>query len=52
VLGLYGEPVVPVDVSVMERVMSLPRANQFVNWKPEGYEKLIEKLDNDRRKTV
>lgn len=44
VLGLYGEPVAPVDPSVMDRVMSLPRAKQFVNWKPEGYEKPVEEL--------
>ena len=44
VLGLYGEPVVPVDPNVMDRVMSLPRAKQFINWKPEGYEKPVEEL--------
>ncbi len=44
VLGLYGEPVVPVDPNVMDRVMSLPRARQFVNWKPEGYEKPVDEL--------
>jgi len=44
VLGLYGEAVVPVDPNVTERVMSMPRAKQFVNWKPEGYEKSVEEL--------
>jgi pyruvate/oxaloacetate carboxyltransferase len=44
ILGLYGEPVAPVDPNVMDRVMSLPRAKQFVNWKPEGYEKPAEEL--------
>ena len=44
VLGLYGEPVVPVDTNVMDRVMSLPRAKEFVNWKPQGYEKPVEDL--------
>jgi pyruvate/oxaloacetate carboxyltransferase len=44
VMGLYGEPVVPVDPNVMDRIMSLPRASQFVNWKPEGYEKSVEEL--------
>jgi pyruvate/oxaloacetate carboxyltransferase/biotin carboxyl carrier protein len=44
VLGLYGEPVVPVDPNVMDRIMSLPRTKQFVNWKPEGYEKSVEEL--------
>ena len=44
VLGLYGEPVVPVDPDVMERVMNLPRSKQFINWKPEGYDKSVEEL--------
>jgi pyruvate/oxaloacetate carboxyltransferase len=44
VLGLYGEPIVPVDTNVMDRVMSLPRAKEFVNWKPEGYEKSVDDL--------
>jgi len=44
VLGLYGEPVVPVDPNVMDKVMSLPRAKEFINWKPEGYEKPVEEL--------
>jgi pyruvate/oxaloacetate carboxyltransferase/biotin carboxyl carrier protein len=44
VLGLYGKPVVPVDPNIVDRVMSLPRAKQFMNWKPEGYEKSVEEL--------
>jgi biotin carboxyl carrier protein len=28
----------------MDRVMSLPRAKEFINWKPEGYEKTVEEL--------
>lgn len=44
VLGLYGEPVIPVDPNVVDRVMSLPRAKEFINWKPEGYEKPVEDL--------
>lgn len=44
VLGYYGEPVVPVDQNVMDRVMSLPRTKEFLNWKPEGYEKSVEEL--------
>jgi pyruvate/oxaloacetate carboxyltransferase len=44
VLGLYGEPVAPVDPEVRDRIMSLPRARQFENWKPEGYEKPVEEL--------
>jgi pyruvate/oxaloacetate carboxyltransferase/biotin carboxyl carrier protein len=44
VLGHYGEPVVPIDQNVVDRVMNLSRAQQFVNWKPEGYDKSIEEL--------
>jgi pyruvate/oxaloacetate carboxyltransferase len=44
VLGYYGEPVVPVDPDVVERVMSLPRTREFENWEPGGYEKSIEEL--------
>jgi pyruvate/oxaloacetate carboxyltransferase/biotin carboxyl carrier protein len=44
VLGYYGEPVVPVDQNVMDRVMSLPRSKAFVNWQPQGYLKSVEEL--------
>jgi pyruvate/oxaloacetate carboxyltransferase len=44
VLGYYGEPVVPIDPNVVDRVMNSPRAKQFVNWKPEGYDKSVEDL--------
>ena len=44
VLGYYGEPVVPVDQNVMDRVMGLPRTKEFLNWKPEGYLKSVEEL--------
>jgi pyruvate/oxaloacetate carboxyltransferase/biotin carboxyl carrier protein len=44
VLGYYGEPIVPIDQNVMDRVMSLPRAKEFINWKPEGYDKSVEDL--------
>ena len=43
-LQLYGPPVVPVDSNVMDRIMSLPRTKEFLNWKPEGYLKSIEEL--------
>jgi pyruvate/oxaloacetate carboxyltransferase/biotin carboxyl carrier protein len=48
VLGYYGEPVVPVDQNVMDRIMSLPRTKEFLNWKPEWYLKSVEEL---RRET-
>jgi pyruvate/oxaloacetate carboxyltransferase len=44
VLGYYGEPVVPVDQNVMDRIMGLPRTQKFLNWKPEGYLKSVEDL--------
>jgi len=44
VMGLYGEPVIPVDPNVMDRVMNLPRAKEFINWKPAGYEKPVEEI--------
>ena len=44
VLGYYGEPVVPIDQNIMDRMMSLPRAKEFLNWKPEGYLKSVEEL--------
>ncbi|MGD0233239.1 MAG: pyruvate carboxylase subunit B [Syntrophorhabdales bacterium] len=44
VLGYYGEPVVPIDQSIIDRVMSLPRSKAFLNWKPEGYLKSVEEL--------
>jgi pyruvate/oxaloacetate carboxyltransferase/biotin carboxyl carrier protein len=44
VLGYYGEPIVPVDQNVMDRIMGLPRTKEFLNWKPEGYLKSVEEL--------
>jgi pyruvate carboxylase len=44
VLGYYGEPVVPIDPNVMDKVANSPRAKQFVNWKPEGYDKSVEEF--------
>ena len=34
-LGLYGEQVSPVDQDLMDRIMSLPRTKDFIDWKPE-----------------
>jgi pyruvate/oxaloacetate carboxyltransferase/biotin carboxyl carrier protein len=44
VMGYYGEPAAPIDQNVMDRVMSLPRTKEFLNWKPEGYDKSVEEL--------
>ncbi len=43
-LGYYGEPVVRIDQNVMDRIMSLPRTKEFLNWKPERYLKSVEEL--------
>lgn len=43
-LGYYGEPVVPIDPDVMSKIMNSPRTQQFLNWKPEGYEKTVEEF--------
>jgi pyruvate/oxaloacetate carboxyltransferase/biotin carboxyl carrier protein len=48
VLGYYGEPAAPIDPNIVDRIMSLPRTKEFLNWKPEGYLKSIEEL---RRET-
>jgi oxaloacetate decarboxylase alpha subunit len=43
-LGYYGEPAFPLDPALMDRVMSLPRAQELLDWTPEGYLKTIEEL--------
>ena len=48
VLGYYGEPAAPIDQNVVDRIMSLPRTKEFLNWKPDGYLKSVEQL---RRET-
>jgi pyruvate/oxaloacetate carboxyltransferase len=44
VLGYYGEPAALIDQNVVDRIMSLPRTKEFLNWKPEGYDKSVEDL--------
>jgi len=43
-LGYYGAPVVPLDPGVMDRILSLPRAKELTDWKPEGFLKSVEEL--------
>jgi pyruvate/oxaloacetate carboxyltransferase len=43
-LEYYIKPVVPMDANLVDRIMSLPRTKEFLNWKPEGYLKSIEDL--------
>ena len=43
-LGYYGEPAFPLDQDLMDRVMSLPRTKELLDWKPEGYLKSVEEL--------
>jgi oxaloacetate decarboxylase alpha subunit len=33
-LGRYGELVAPVDKNVMDKIMSLPRTKELLNWEP------------------
>jgi pyruvate/oxaloacetate carboxyltransferase len=43
-LQLYGAPVVPIDQNVMDKIMSLPKTKELMNWKPEGFLKSVEEL--------
>jgi pyruvate/oxaloacetate carboxyltransferase len=43
-LGYYGDPVVPLDANVMDRIMNLPRTKELSDWKPEGFLKSVEDL--------
>jgi pyruvate/oxaloacetate carboxyltransferase/biotin carboxyl carrier protein len=47
VLGHYGEPAGPIDPNVMDRIMSLPEAKKFVNWKPTGRNKSLAELRDE-----
>jgi biotin carboxyl carrier protein len=44
VLGYYGKPAVPIDQKIMDKIMSFPRTKEFLNWKPEGYDKSVEEF--------
>lgn len=46
-LGYYGDPVVPVDPNVMDKIMSLPRTKEFRDWEPEGFLNPVEELRNE-----
>ncbi len=43
-LEYYGQPAVPIDRDLMDRIMSLPRTKEFLNWQPEGFLKSVEEL--------
>jgi pyruvate/oxaloacetate carboxyltransferase len=43
-LELYGKPAYPVGQELMDRIMTLPKTKEFLNWKPEGYFKSVEDL--------
>jgi pyruvate/oxaloacetate carboxyltransferase len=43
-LQLYGPSAAPIDPNVMDKIMSLPRTKEFIDWKPEGFLKSIEEL--------
>ncbi len=44
VLEYYGKPAFPIDQGVMDRVMSLPRTQEFLDWRPERYLKSVDEL--------
>jgi pyruvate/oxaloacetate carboxyltransferase/biotin carboxyl carrier protein len=46
-LEYYGKPVTPLDPNVMDRIMSLPRTKEFLNWNPEGYFKSVDELRSE-----
>lgn len=43
-LGYYGELIAPMDQNILDRIMSLPRRKEFLNWESDGYDKSIEEL--------
>ena len=43
-LGYYGEPAYPLDQELMDRVMSLPKTEELLDWQPEGYLRSVEQL--------
>ena len=43
-MDLYGVPAVPLDSNLMDKIMSLPRTKEFLNWKPDNYFKSVEEL--------
>jgi pyruvate/oxaloacetate carboxyltransferase/biotin carboxyl carrier protein len=43
-LGYYGEPAYPLDAELMERVMSMPRTKELLDWRPDGYLKSVEEM--------
>ena len=43
-LGYYGELIAPMDQNVLDKIMSLPRRKEFLQWKSDGYDKSIEEL--------
>ncbi len=46
-LELYGAPAVAVDANLMDRIRSLPKAREFMDWKPEGYFKSVDELRSE-----
>jgi pyruvate/oxaloacetate carboxyltransferase len=43
-LNYYGEPVVPIDQQLMDRIMSLPKTRDFMHWQPPNFTKPVEEL--------
>jgi pyruvate/oxaloacetate carboxyltransferase/biotin carboxyl carrier protein len=44
VLGYYGEAAGPIDQNMKDKMMSLPRTKEFLNWQPENYLKSVDEL--------
>jgi pyruvate/oxaloacetate carboxyltransferase len=43
-LELYGKPAFPIGQDLINRIMTLPKTKEFLNWRPEGYFKSVEDL--------
>jgi pyruvate/oxaloacetate carboxyltransferase/biotin carboxyl carrier protein len=43
-LGYYGKPSYPLDQELMDKVMGLPRTQEFLDWTPENYLKSVDEL--------
>ncbi len=43
-LGYYGELIAPMDQNLLDKIMCLPRREEFLDWKSDGYDKSIEEL--------
>ncbi|OPY79378.1 MAG: 2-oxoglutarate carboxylase large subunit [Syntrophorhabdus sp. PtaU1.Bin153] len=47
IAGCYGEPIVPVDQNLLDKVMDLPKYKGFIGWTAPGYLKTVEEIRKD-----